>query len=106
MNQVQPLCLTVVNIHRSAEYDIYAGRPSLLGNPFVLGRDGTRDEVVAKYEEQAWNRMQVDEKFRKAILACEGKRVACFCYPKNCHVLAIARLITRWKERSDGKTLR
>ena len=30
----------------------YCGRPSPLGNPFVIGRDGTRDEVCDKYE--AW----------------------------------------------------
>ena len=28
---------------------VYVGRPSKWGNPFVIGRDGTRDEVVAKY---------------------------------------------------------
>ena len=31
---------------------VYVGRPSRWGNPFVLGRDGTRDEVIAKY--RAW----------------------------------------------------
>ena len=31
---------------------IYCGRPSPLGNPFIIGRDGTRDEVCDKYE--AW----------------------------------------------------
>ena len=28
---------------------IYVGRPSKWGNPFVIGRDGSRDEVIAKY---------------------------------------------------------
>ena len=31
---------------------VYVGRPSKWGNPFVIGRDGTRDEVIAKY--RAW----------------------------------------------------
>ncbi len=26
---------------------IYVGRPSPLGNPYVLGRDGNREEVIA-----------------------------------------------------------
>jgi hypothetical protein len=30
-------------------YDVYIGRPSKWGNPFQIGRDGTRDEVIAKY---------------------------------------------------------
>lgn len=37
---------------RHAPHDIYIGRPSKWGNPFIIGRDGTREEVVAKYE--AW----------------------------------------------------
>ena len=28
---------------------VYIGRPGKWGNPFVIGRDGTRGEVVAKY---------------------------------------------------------
>jgi Domain of unknown function (DUF4326) len=31
---------------------IYVGRPSKWGNPFVIGRDGLRDEVIANY--RAW----------------------------------------------------
>jgi len=29
---------------------VYIGRPSIWGNPFVVGRDGTRADVIAKYE--------------------------------------------------------
>src|SRR6202022_3195042 len=28
---------------------VYVGRPSKWGNPFVIGRDGSRDQVIAKY---------------------------------------------------------
>jgi len=31
---------------------VYVGRPSKWGNPFVIGRDSSRDEVIAKY--RAW----------------------------------------------------
>ncbi len=30
-------------------YDVYIGRPGPWGNPFVIGRDGTREQVIAKY---------------------------------------------------------
>src|SRR4051794_17127713 len=51
---------TVVNIARGEQADVYIGRAGRgrtavecpWGNPFVIGRDGTRDEVIAKYE--AW----------------------------------------------------
>lgn len=28
---------------------VYIGRPGKWGNPFVIGRDGSRAEVIAKY---------------------------------------------------------
>jgi Domain of unknown function (DUF4326) len=31
---------------------VYVGRPSKWGNPFVIGRDGSRNDVIAKY--RAW----------------------------------------------------
>ena len=31
---------------------VYVGRPSKWGNPFAIGRDGPRDEVIAKH--RAW----------------------------------------------------
>ncbi len=37
---------------RPAPDRVYVGRPSKWGNRFVVGRDGSRDEVIAKY--RAW----------------------------------------------------
>jgi len=33
---------------RPAADRVYVGRPSKRGNRFVIGRDGSRDEVIAK----------------------------------------------------------
>jgi hypothetical protein len=32
----------------------YVGRPSALGNPFVVGRDGSRAEVIEKFRQWLW----------------------------------------------------
>jgi hypothetical protein len=40
---------TVVNRKQTQAYDVYIGRPTLFGNPFRVGTDGTRDEVIAKF---------------------------------------------------------
>ena len=37
---------------RSSATLLYTGRPSKWGNPFVIGRDGSRADVIAKY--RAW----------------------------------------------------
>lgn len=102
--------LVVVNRRFTNDYDIYAGRPGILGNPFshlastaAIHRVRSRDDAVKEYERYAWQRMQSDMEFRQALLACEGRRVACWCYPLNCHVMAIARLIARWKAERGEK---
>ena len=39
---------TVVNKYKEY-YDIYIGRGSPYGNPFVIGKDVTREEVIEKF---------------------------------------------------------
>jgi hypothetical protein len=51
------------------------------GNPFVIGRDGTRDEVIAKYHE--WIACQPNLLARLEEL--RGKDLVCFCAPRLCH---------------------
>jgi hypothetical protein len=82
--------MKVVHCKRSP-YDIYIGRgkdprtgaPDLgWGNPFVIGRDGNRDEVVAKY--RAWIESQPNL-IRRAKLELRGKTLGCWCAPQACH---------------------
>lgn len=46
-------------------YDIYIGRPGKWGNPFTIGKDGTREEVIVKYEE--WIRNNLARTFKRFI---------------------------------------
>ncbi len=79
---------TVVNKSRGAAYDVYIGRPSCWGNPFVIGRDGDRAAVIAQYER--WIATQPHLLARLGEL--RGKRLACFCAPQACHGHVLARL--------------
>lgn len=38
---------------------VYIGRPSILGNPFVIGRDGDRAKVIAKFRTYAGGHLKV-----------------------------------------------
>ena len=78
----------VVNRDRE-EFDVYIGRPSIWGNPFHIGQDGTRAEVIAKYE--AWIRNQPDMMARLPELS--GKILGCFCKPLSCHGDVLVRLV-------------
>ena len=72
--------MRVVNIRRE-DCDIYIGRPSKWGNPFAIGRDGTREEVIAKYKEYIRRRPRLIEDLREEA----GETLGCFCAPLPCH---------------------
>ena len=42
--------LNKTHIRGPVPNSVYIGRPSIWGNPYAIGRDGTRDDVIAKYE--------------------------------------------------------
>jgi hypothetical protein len=69
----------VVN-KRKESYDVYIGRGSKWGNPFVIGKDGTRIEVINKYRE--WI---VHQPAYSDIEELRGKTLGCFCSPLPCH---------------------
>ena len=77
----------VVHCKRAA-HDVYIGRPSKWGNPFVIGRDGTRDDVIARYE--AWLLEQPE--LVAALPELAGKTLGCWCAPRACHGDVLARL--------------
>lgn len=86
----------VVNI-RNSPYDVYIGRGDgergYFGNPFILGRDGDRETVVAKYKTFFALRMEQDPEFAKKIKQLKGKKLGCFCAPLACHGNVIANYL-------------
>ncbi len=71
----------VVHCKRN-EYDVYIGRPGPFGNPFKIGPDGTREEVVEKYAE--WVLTQ-PELLATIKVELKDKVLGCWCAPKLCH---------------------
>ena len=69
-------------------HDVHIGRPSKWGNPFVIGRDGARDDVTARYE--AWLLEQPE--LVAALPELAGKTLGCWCAPRACHGDVLARL--------------
>jgi hypothetical protein len=67
---------------------VYIGRPSKWGNPFSIGKDGTRDEVIAKYLEYVLN----NDELMAELPELKGKRLGCWCAPLACHGDILAEL--------------
>ena len=97
----------ILNIRDIApgEGRVYVARPSPLGNPYEIGRDGERAVVIQKYA--VW----LDERLRErdpvvltALLGIRaGDALVCHCAPKRCHAEVIAQVLARadWRPRSD-----
>jgi len=66
---------------KKEKYDVYIGRPSKWGNPFQIGKDGTRDEVIEKYK--AWILKQPE--LLNSLSELKDKILGCWCSPKPCH---------------------
>ena len=77
----------VVHLRRAAD-DVRIDRQTMWGNPFKIGRDGTREEVIAKYE--VWIKTQPE--LMAALPELRGKRLGCWCAPVACHGDVLARL--------------
>ena len=76
---------------------IYVGRPSKFGNPFEIPRDGSREEVIEKFE--AWL-LVADENSSPPMLittddlrSLRGKDLVCWCAPLACHAEVLLNYI-------------
>lgn len=76
----------VVHCKRQAA-DVYVGRPSKWGNPFVIGRDGTRQQVIDKFEAY----LLTTPALFGALGELRGKSLGCWCSPLPCHADVLAR---------------
>lgn len=79
----------VVNL-RNTRYDVYIGRPGKYENPFIIGRDGTRDEVCDKHDLWLDGKIEAPNGRKPPTLSeitkdLKGKRLGCFCSPLRCH---------------------
>jgi len=81
----------VVNLRNSA-YDVLIARPSKWGNPFEIGRDGTREQVIKMYEVHIRRRPGLIAALPELV----GKRLGCHCKPLPCHGDVLIRLVNEF----------
>lgn len=70
----------------------YIGRPDIFGNPFVIGRDGTRTDVIAKYAEWAPTQPHI----MAALPQLAGKDLVCWCATLRCHGEVLLEMVQRY----------
>lgn len=81
-------------------FDVYIGRPSKWGNPFIIGLNGSREEVVKQYEEWLLGIIPAPDgslppSLDEAKKELSGKTLGCWCKPKACHGDVLIRFLDR-----------
>ena len=69
---------------------VYIGRPTKWGNPFLIGRDGTREQVIEKFRTYAKHRFSAAD-----VEELRGKDLICWCAPLACHGDVLLRVANR-----------
>ncbi|AFU88110.1 hypothetical protein CcrColossus_gp240 [Caulobacter phage CcrColossus] len=93
MKAAHPVVPQVLNIRDYPDglppNSTYVGRGTFAGNPYRIGIDGTRDEVINHYEDTR----ELDEAFvarvRKEL---RGRHLVCHCAPERCHADWLLRI--------------
>lgn len=62
----------------------YPKQDSIWCNPYKIGKDGDRDEVLKKYEKHLRDMLKNSEMIKK-LKALKGKNLGCWCAPEKCH---------------------
>ena len=89
---------------RMPENTVYVGRGSKYGNPFVVGKDGTRDECIEKFikyfqpythREGSMDEFFISLMFYEEVMQdLKGKNLACWCKEgEKCHADYLLNLV-------------
>lgn len=85
------------NVPNARPNSVYVGRPSKWGNPYTIGVDGTREEVIKLY--RAWINLPEQSQLRAdARSELRGKDLVCWCAPAACHADILLSAVNKKKE--------
>ena len=88
---------TVVNLNEYVAPQFGGGllvridRMTKWGNPFRVGADGDRDEVIEKYRRWLWGKIRGQELDLHELADLHGCELGCHCHPLPCHGDVLAR---------------
>lgn len=97
-------------VHSEREpFDVYCGRGSRsLGlsaskwaNPFRIGRDGTREQVIAKHKR--W--LPAQPQLLAALEELRGQTLGCHCAPRACHCDTLLELANAPRKRQHEQPI-
>jgi hypothetical protein len=74
----------------------YPKQSSIFSNPFKIGRDGNRNEVLDKYKDYIIKKLDNDINFKNELMKLKNKNLGCWCSPDPCHGNILLDLISKY----------
>ena len=74
----------LVNI-KKARCEVYIGRGTPFGNPYVIGENGTREDVIRLFRAYFYERLKREPEWKAKVEKLKGKVLGCHCLPQDCH---------------------
>lgn len=66
---------------------------SIFANPFKIGKDGTRTDVIEKYKTYIVEKLKKNKSLVQELAKLKGKNLGCWCAPYQCHGDVLLELI-------------
>lgn len=76
----------------------YPSCGSVWANPY---KDGTRKEIIEKYEIYIRNKLENDIFLRSSLKNLKNKNLGCWCKPENCHGDVLIKLIDEYSKNEN-----
>lgn len=75
----------LVNI-KKGRCEVYIGRGTPFGNPYVIGENAqTREDVIRLYRAYFYERLKKEPEWKAKVDKLKGRVLGCHCAPLPCH---------------------
>ena len=71
----------------------YPPEDSIFANPYKVGKDGTRNEIIQKYKTYILEKIERKEITQDQLDTLRGKKLGCWCKPDTCHGDVLAEIL-------------
>ena len=75
----------VVFVEVDGKKERFPKKGSNFCNPFVVGKHGSREEVIEKYKTYIQARLVAEPSLVEELRKMKGKTLGCWCHPEACH---------------------
>jgi hypothetical protein len=100
--------ITIENKKMYRGEGIYIGTPSLLGNPYAIGKDGTRQDVIERYRAWLWRQIKLRGEVYRELrrLAAKSREedliLICWCKRPDRQIACHGDVVKRAVEYLDS----